>query len=84
LLVFCNYYRHFITKSSEKAEPLTRLTKKGQPFVWGTEQQLAFKIMVTAFTTPPALRHFDHEREIVIETDASDYVSVGVLSQRRC
>jgi hypothetical protein len=55
-----NYYRRFIPKYSEKAEPLTRLTKKDEPFVWGSEQQLAFEIMVTAFTTAPALRHFDH------------------------
>jgi hypothetical protein len=38
--------------------------------------------MVTAFTTAPALRHFDHEREAIIETDAPDYLSAGVLSQR--
>ena len=81
-LGFCNYYRRFIPKYSEKAEPLTRLTKKDEPFVWGSEQQLAFETMVTAFTTAPALRHFDHEREVIIETDASDYVSAGVLSQR--
>jgi hypothetical protein len=36
--------------------------------------------MVLAFTTAPILRHFDHCREVVIETDASDYVSAGVLS----
>jgi len=38
--------------------------------------------MVTMFTTAPALRHFDHEMEVFIETDASDYVSAGVLLQR--
>jgi hypothetical protein len=38
--------------------------------------------MVTTFTTAPALRHFDHEREVIIETDASDYVSACILSQR--
>ena len=81
-LGFCNYYQRFISKYSEKAEPLTRLTKKNEPFVWESEQQLAFEIMITAFTTAPALRHFDHEREVIIETDASDYVSAGVLSQR--
>jgi hypothetical protein len=78
---FCNYYRQFIPKYSENAEPLTRLTKKDEPFVWGSEQQLAFEIMVTAFTTAPALRHSDHEWEVIIETDVSDYVSAGVLSQ---
>jgi hypothetical protein len=79
---FCNDYRRLIPKYSEKAETLTRLTKKDEPFVWGSEQQLAFETMVAALTTPPALRHFDHEREVIIGTDASDYVSAGVLSQR--
>lgn len=36
---------------------------------------------ITAFTTAPALCHFDHEREFIIQTDASDYVSTAVLSQ---
>ena len=61
---------------------MTRLTKKDEPFVWEAEQQLGFETMVTAFTMAPALRHFNHEREVIIETDASDYVSAGVLSQR--
>jgi hypothetical protein len=50
--------------------------------VWEIAQQLAFETMITMFTTAPALRHCDHEREVIIETDASDYVSAGVLSQR--
>jgi len=29
----------------------------------------------------PVLRHFDHEREVINETDASDFISAGVLSQ---
>jgi len=37
--------------------------------------------MVTAFTTAPVLRHFDHAREVIIETDASGYVSAGRFSQ---
>jgi hypothetical protein len=38
--------------------------------------------MVQAFTTAPILRHFDHSKEVVIETDASDSLLAGVLSQR--
>jgi hypothetical protein len=38
--------------------------------------------MVTAFTMGPVFRHFDHEREVTVETDASHYVSAGVVSQR--
>jgi len=80
-LGLCNYYRWFISMYSEMAKLLTQLTKKDEPFVWEAEQQLVFEAMVTAFTTAPVLRHFDHEKEMIIETDASDYVSGGVLSQ---
>jgi len=38
--------------------------------------------MIIALTTAPVLRHFNHEREVINETDASNYLSVGVLSQR--
>jgi hypothetical protein len=81
-LGFCNYYRRFIKGYSDIAEPLTRWTKKDVPFEWLEDQQMAFEEMVLTFTTAPTLRHFDHSREVIIETDASDYVSAGVLSQR--
>ena len=29
----------------------------------------------------PILTHFDAEKEIIIETDASDYISAGIMSQ---
>jgi hypothetical protein len=80
-LGFCNYYHRFIPKYSEKAESLTRLTKKYEPFAWESEQQLAFESMITAFTTALALRHFVHEIEVIIQTDSSDYVSAGVSYQ---
>jgi len=42
---------------------------------------MAFETMITAFTMAPAHRHLNHNREVMIETDDSDYVSAGVLSQ---
>jgi hypothetical protein len=45
-------------KYSGKVEPLTRLTKKDEPFVWESEQQLAFETMITAFTLAPAVATF--------------------------
>jgi hypothetical protein len=84
-LGFANFYRRFIRDYSKVVSPLTSLTKKegGKyvPFVWGPAQQKAFEDLKKAFTTAPILRHFDYDREIVVETDASDYVSAGVLSQ---
>ena len=61
--------------------PLTHLSGKDVPFVWTPACQTAFDTLKTAFATAPTLHHFDHDREIIVETDASDYVSAGVLSQ---
>ena len=38
-------------------------------------------MLKTAFTTAPILAHFDHNRDVIVEIDASNYVSAGVLSQ---
>jgi len=51
------------------------------PFVWGPEQQADFDLLKKAFMSVPILRHFDYDREIIIKTDASDYVFAGILSQ---
>jgi hypothetical protein len=80
-LGFANFYRRFIRGYSEVFRPLTRLTRKGVTLRWGAEEQAAFAALQIAFTSAPVLRSFDHDRDVVVETDASDYVSAGVLSQ---
>jgi hypothetical protein len=80
-LGFANFYRRFIMGYSKVVEPLTRLTRKEQPFRWETEHQLAFDTLKSSFTKAPILRRFDHDRDIVIVTDASDFVSAAILSQ---
>jgi len=62
------------------AEILMRLAKNNARLVWEPEQQLAFETMVNTFMAAPGLRHFNHEMEVIIETDGSDYMSAGVLS----
>ncbi|KAH0611235.1 uncharacterized protein H6S33_011662 [Morchella sextelata] len=80
-LGFANFYRRFIRGFSELASPLNRLTRKDISFGWTPEAQTAFNALKEAFTTAPILTHVDPEKEITVETDASDYVSAGVLSQ---
>jgi hypothetical protein len=41
----------------------------------------SFEAIKQAFTTTPVLWHFDNNCEIIVETDTSDDVSTGVLSQ---
>ena len=60
---------------------MVNLTKKNHPFLWDANCNRAFKFLKTVFTTAPVLAHFDPDKEILVETDASDYVSAGVISQ---
>jgi hypothetical protein len=80
-LGFANFYHHFIHNYSHIIQPLTFLTCKGVPFTWSMEQQTAFDTLKTTFTSAPVLARFNPDRDIIVETDTSDYVSTGVLSQ---
>ena len=42
---------------------------------------MAFDTLRKKFTSDLVLRHFDPDKKIVVETDTSDYVSAGILSQ---
>ena len=80
-LSFANFYRKFIYDYSKLAFSLTHLTKKDVPFEWITECQSAFDALKKAFISDVILRHYNLNLKIVVKTDASDYVSEGILSQ---
>jgi hypothetical protein len=78
---FANFYRRFIAGFSKIIGPMVNLTKKGVQFLWNKSCQSAFERLKQAFVDAPILRPFDWEKDVILETDASDYVSAGVLSQ---
>ena len=78
---FCNFYRRFIRDFLKIAGPLNSLTKKDVKFTWTTECELAFKGLKQHVCKAPILIHFDLSKQCHVETDSSDYVSAGVLSQ---
>jgi hypothetical protein len=80
-LGFANFYRRFVRNYFHIVQLLTCLTRKGVPFACSTEQQMAFDTLKATFTSAPVLARFDPDRDVIVETDASDYVSAGVLSQ---
>ena len=63
------------------AKPLTRLTRSNTPFVFDQSCQDAFEELKWQLINSPILRHYDPNLESQIETDASDGVVAGVLSQ---
>ena len=79
-LGFANYYRRFIADYSRKARPLTELTRD-IPFTWGSAQQEAFNELINEFMHEPTLRQFDRNLPTIMETDASNQVIAGILSQ---
>ena len=60
---------------------LTALSRKRQSFLWADTCQIAFEQLKDAFTTSPVLAHFDPEKAIILEIDASGFISAGILSQ---
>ena len=82
-LGFANFYRRFIYRFSKLAAPLTNLTRLDKVFSWSSECQTAFETLKTAFTQDPVLAFFDSNLDTMVETDASDAILAGIISQRR-
>jgi len=81
-LGLCNFYRRFIKNFAEIMEPLRRLLRKETIFNWDTKADEAFNKLKESFSTNNLLIHPDHNKEFVVETDASDFAIGCVLSQR--
>lgn len=75
------WYRRLICDYATTAEPLTRLLKKNQPFVWGEEQEKAFQAIKDGLVKAPELYAPDFEREFVMFVDSSNVGTGAVLSQ---
>ena len=80
-LRFCNFYQQFIRDFVCIADSLTQLIKKDCSFIWSDTCQQAFQHLKTQITSASALCHFDAQKASYLETDSSDYVTDGVLSQ---
>jgi len=80
-LGFANFYQRFIRDYSKITTPLSSLTRKEKAWEWGDKQQETFEMLKEAMITEPILQHFNLERAVTIETDASDYAIGAICSQ---
>ena len=83
---FASFYRRFIARFSTIAAPLNKLLKSIQAqskntFVLPSEARQFFQTLNEAFTKAPLLLHFDLEKPIQLETDASVVAIARILSQ---
>ncbi|MBW0571200.1 hypothetical protein O181_110915 [Austropuccinia psidii MF-1] len=80
-LGFANFYHRFIKNYSKKISSITSFLKKYSHFPLNEESLRQFHQLKEAFTISPILSHFDPSLPTVVETDASDYALLAVLSQ---
>ncbi|USP72775.1 uncharacterized protein yc1106_06638 [Curvularia clavata] len=82
-LGFTGFYRQFVPEYSRIAKPLLALQSPSRPFVWDSECDQAFERLKSALLAIPTLYHYHPEYDTKVETDASDGVVAGVLSQKQ-
>ncbi|GJU97702.1 reverse transcriptase domain-containing protein [Tanacetum coccineum] len=81
-LGLAGYYRRFIENFSKIAKPLTLLTQKNKTYVWGDEQDEAFRILKEKLCNAPMLALPDRPDDFVVYCDASKQGFGSVLMQR--
>ena len=75
------YYRKFVPRFADISRPLTRLTRKETPFNWTPECQKSFELLKSYLCGEPILKYADTSQPYTLNTDASKYGWVGVLTQ---
>ena len=76
-----NFYSSFLSDVASLAEPLRRLTRKGETFSWTAECDLSFQTLKKSLVENLRVFVFDPEAQTFVTTDASDVGIGGVLSQ---
>ena len=77
------YYRKFVLRFSDLAQPLNALTRKNVEFEWTPICQETFEFLKVSLMTKPILRYPDPNLPYVLFTDASKYAWACVLTQEK-
>ena len=77
------YYRKFVPRFSDLAQPLNALTRKGVEFEWTPICQESFELLKASLMTKPILMYPDPNHPYVLFTDASKYAWACVLTQEK-
>nr|GFC37738.1 putative reverse transcriptase domain-containing protein [Tanacetum cinerariifolium] len=76
------YYRRFIKEFSLIAKPLSKLTQKNKPFIWGNNEEEVFQTLKRKLCSTPILSLPEGSEDFVVYSDASLRGFGAVLMQR--
>ena len=80
---FLGYYRRFVRDYATITAPLTELIKKNLPekIEWSEGAEEAFRQLKKVLIPAPLMMNPDFSRSFILQTDASGYGVLAVLSQ---
>ena len=81
-LGFCNVYCRFIRGFSQIAKSMNNLLKKGTKWLWGTEEERAFKKLKKQICKELVLIQPNQKKPFEVKVDASNYTCGAVLMQQ--
>ena len=81
-LGLASYYRRFVPQFAKIVQPLTKLVRKDQKFIWQQEQDEAFHLLKHKLVTSPILSYPDLTKPFLLQTDASNEAVGAVLAQK--
>ncbi|GJV61045.1 reverse transcriptase domain-containing protein [Tanacetum coccineum] len=81
-LGLAGYYRRFIKEFSLISKPLTKLTQKNKPYVWGNDEKEAFQTLKLKLCSAPRLSLPEGSEDFVVYCDASLKGFGAILMQR--
>lgn len=76
-----NFYGRFISGFSDKIHPLLQLRKDKEEFNWTATHQKAFEGLKRDLSSEPVIQIYNPNKELTLETDASEQAISGVLTQ---
>ena len=80
-LGMANYYRTCIPNYAMVSEPLVKLTRKTEPFVWGEEQNVACYMLNQLLTSSHVMAYPKINEPYKLYTDACNYAVGAILVQ---
>jgi len=81
-LGLANYYRQFVKDFAKIARLLHEMMRKEIKWSWGEKQQRTFEELKKRLIIEPVLITPNLDRDIRVETDASDFATKEVLSMK--